>query len=216
MLSASVVWPPRPLPHGRDTLSCTRPPWSALAGVLPRTFVLQDLTRLLESVKALGLVSNAFRRNAAHISGKHATPASFFTISGRGYSRFVTLSFDSILDSEEASSSAPAIRRPTLLTQSRRPARVYHQTGNTAPADFESWCPNPSKVSRSRRGDSEVCSQPLRSLSERSHVQAAFLRSAALAAMASLPKKLAPIRLALPHINPFSGDISKVAFEAVR
>jgi hypothetical protein len=38
---------------------------------------------------ASGLASNAFRRNAAHISGKHATPASFSTISGRGYSSTV-------------------------------------------------------------------------------------------------------------------------------
>ncbi len=39
-------------------------------------------------VRASGLVSNAFRRNAAHTSGLHATPASFFTLSRRGAKQF--------------------------------------------------------------------------------------------------------------------------------
>jgi hypothetical protein len=67
-------------------LSCTRLPWSALAGVARRPEGQGDDFRipLLGPVNASGLASYVFRRSAARDFGLHATPAPFFTLSGRG------------------------------------------------------------------------------------------------------------------------------------
>jgi len=67
-------------------LSCTRLPWSALAGASSESQgLLRSLSPpLLGPVNASGLTSYAFRRSAARGFGLHATPAPFFTISGRG------------------------------------------------------------------------------------------------------------------------------------
>jgi len=79
-------WIPSPAPDSRG------PPRPASCPGLSSFKTLHDYS---SPSNASGLVSNAFRRNAAHIFGKHATPASFFTISGRGYSSAFPLSFDS-------------------------------------------------------------------------------------------------------------------------
>lgn len=171
MLSASVVWPPRPI-IAMDTLSCTRPPCSAKAGILLEFSLSKSLPRHRDPSYALGLTSNAFRRSAAHFSGKYATPVSLFTISGRGYPVFEK--------SEQVNSSAPALRCPQLLTQPTHPARVYlawyHIPEATCRGVPLARC-NPIGG-----GDSVVCSQPLKPLFENSHSRAALFSSAALAA----------------------------------
>jgi hypothetical protein len=82
MLSTSVVWPPTApapdshVPHrsafGRRYCRYRQP-------VLP-TFTPVTGTEDFAS----GHASNVFRRSAARISGMHATPAPFFTLSSRG------------------------------------------------------------------------------------------------------------------------------------
>lgn len=68
--SASVAWPPSSPAPGSRGPPCRRP----LGALLP----------LLGPVNASGLTSYAFRRSAARNFGQHATPAPFFTVSGRG------------------------------------------------------------------------------------------------------------------------------------
>lgn len=72
-------------------LSCTKLPWSASAGVwttqatVASNPVFPNLTPITGAEDlASGLVSNAFRRNAACNFGRHTTPAPFFTISSHG------------------------------------------------------------------------------------------------------------------------------------
>lgn len=104
-------------------LSCTRLPWSAFIGVAASLLGRGSLPPLLEPTNcAPGLVSNAFRRNAARGFGLHATPASFLTVSSRGW--FVIGASAQPVASTSLSSSAPAIRRPLPLAWRLRRARV--------------------------------------------------------------------------------------------
>jgi hypothetical protein len=66
--------------------TCTKLPGSASDGAF-EALTSPALLPLLGPLNAPGHASNAFRRDAARSFGLHATPAPFFTLSGRGCSR---------------------------------------------------------------------------------------------------------------------------------
>jgi len=69
----------------------------------------------------------------------------------------------------------------------------------------------PFRVGAILKSDRNLWSLCLKALTSRRH----FPSSAALAALAPHPKMGCALRLALPHINPFTGDLSKVTFESI-
>jgi hypothetical protein len=105
----------------------------------------------------------------------------------------------------------PQFDAPQLLTQPGHPARVYLARQSHSESISRTSHPSPSIVTLSRRGDSLVRSQPLESMSERLHVQAAFPSSAAPATLACLPKKIRSYCSSAPT-SRFSGDSGKVTF----
>ena len=81
VMRASVVWPPSsPAPDSRCRQGSVTPARAVLASIAGAESAAEDGLRL----RFPGLFSLVFRRNAARGSGLHATPAPFFTISGRG------------------------------------------------------------------------------------------------------------------------------------
>ena len=140
MLSASVVWPPRlifsdeyPLLH--QTPEVPRRPVSCL-----ELSLFKSLPRHRDPSYAPGLVSNAFRRNAAHFFGKYATPVSLFTISGRGYPVFEKVRaseqlrprFSMLLSTHVASASGTSL--PRLVSHSKAISpMVSHRPGLFSP-----------------------------------------------------------------------------------
>lgn len=130
----------------------------------------------------------------------YATPASFFTISGRGYPSVSLASFDDLQNSEEASSSAPAIPCALLLTQPTHVARVYLARHHTSESILRVGVPTP-EVFQFGLGDSKVCSQPLSlfpkalTFGRPSQVRCASCRGTS-------PKRSAPFYSSAPTYQP--------------
>ncbi len=116
MLSASVVWPPR-LIFWMSTLSCTRLPCSAKAGILRGAFTPQDLY----PVTGIRLTRWASFRmpsdETLRISQVCMLPLFRFSPS--------LVAVIQATKPEQVNSSAPALRCFSPLTQPPHPARVY-------------------------------------------------------------------------------------------
>jgi len=136
-------------------LSCTRLPWSALAGA---SNVVGSLSPpLLGPVRASGLTSYAFRRSAARNFGKNATPAPFFTISGHGRTFSIHRAPKGVWERDVTLAvPPPQFDVPGPLTRSTTPGSSYPPRLSQLPRYIFSRCHGSPRLDFQRvLGDSE-------------------------------------------------------------
>lgn len=163
-------------------LSCTKLPWSASVGAwttlipVTRHPVLPSFAPITGAEDlASGLVSNAFRRNAARCFGMYATPAPFFTISGRGCST-LRLGVKFFACSLPSSRSAPAVScaRPLAwMPHSARVALQVHRSCNVSNGCIVRFSLFGSQWALD---SSQVWLQPLKSIPKAYATRTAFLK----------------------------------------
>jgi len=158
----------------------------------------------------LGLVSNAFRRNAAHTFGKHATPASFFTISGRGYSKPARRPGTTCQALKKLAAPLPHFDAPPCS----RSLGIRHEFTIGLASQLQSICElvsQPLEMLPFRDGTILKSDRNLsRSFSRRSHAEAALLelRRASCRGILSL-RKDAPFSTSAPTYQPFDWRLSQ-------